>query len=74
MAAPYTFKVRFMDDRNPFTVAYAEPTVPPTFVFLEEDTILEQIPRLIKVLNAPHQVCFFLVKSVLLDILILHCC
>ena len=56
MAVPYTFKVRFMDDRNPFTVAYAEPTVPPTFVFLEDETLLEQIPRLIKVLNAPHQV------------------
>ena len=56
MAASYTFKVRFMDDRDPFTVAYAEPTVPPTFVFTENDPLIEQIPRLIKVLNAPHQV------------------
>jgi len=56
MAAPYTFKVRFMDDRDPFTVAYAEPTVPPTFVFAEEVTLLDQMPHLIKVLNAPHQV------------------
>ena len=56
MADPYTFKVRFMDDRDPFTVAYAEPTVPPTFTFTECDTVLEQIPRLIKVLSAPHSV------------------
>ena len=56
MADSYTFKVRFMDDRDPFTVAYAEPTVPPTFIFTEDDPLIEQIPRLIKILNAPHQV------------------
>ena len=55
-ASTYTFKVRFMDDRNPFTVAYAEPTVPPSFTFTENDTLIEQIPSLIKVLNSPHQV------------------
>ena len=62
MADSYTFKVRFMDDRDPFTVAYAEPTVPPTFTFTKDDPLIEQIPRLIKTLNAPHQVFYQLIS------------
>lgn len=65
MAAPYTFKVRYMDDRDPFTVAYAEPTVPPTFAFNKTIPLIEQLPALIKVLNAPHVVSSCFITDVL---------
>lgn len=48
------YRVQFMDDRDPFAVAFAEPTRPLSFVFESDCPLVNQIDGLQKQLRAPH--------------------
>jgi hypothetical protein len=50
------YRVQFMDDRDPFAVAFAEPTRPLSFVFESDCPLVNQIDGLQKQLRAPHDV------------------
>ena len=52
----YKYRVQFMDDRDPFAVAFAEPTRPLVYTFEPSIPIVSQLAGVHKLLKAPHNV------------------
>nr|XP_032813322.1 LOW QUALITY PROTEIN: FH1/FH2 domain-containing protein 3-like [Petromyzon marinus] len=54
--ATLTCRVQFLDDTDPFSSTnFPEPTRPPTYTFLEDTPLIEQIAGVHRLLKAPHK-------------------
>ncbi|CAM9485246.1 unnamed protein product [Lampetra fluviatilis] len=54
--ATLTCRVQFLDDTDPFSSTnFPEPTRPPTYTFLEDTPLIEQISGVHRLLKAPHK-------------------
>ena len=50
-------RIQFLDDTNPFnTTSFPEPSKPPTYTFLTNIPLLNQVSGVKKLLKAPHKV------------------
>ena len=54
----FSCRVQYLDDTDPFvTTVFPEPTRPPSYEFNEYLPLIDQLPSVHKLLNAPHKVC-----------------
>ncbi len=53
----FTCRVQYLDDTDPFaSTVFPEPTRPPSYEFNEYLPLIDQLPGVHKLLNAPHKV------------------
>lgn len=57
--ATFSCRVQFLDDRDPFAnTNFPEPTRPPTYPFLDDVPLINQIAGIHRLLEAPHRVSY----------------
>lgn len=57
MSATLQCRIQFLDDTDPFTTTnFPEPTRPPTYTFLTNVPLINQITGVKRLLKAPHKV------------------